>query len=222
VHDNALDFLESVLKPQLRNILVPLLDSDVTIEERVRIANRLLGAQVESREEAVLTLMLSDDPWLKSCAAYAIGTLKLKSLEGELDRWLNAADPLLREYIPKDYKMGVLSRSAAIWSLGLLHAGIPDEALAKQLMERIADDLSGPGNPPEMDQVKHMSAASIVRMKAASQVPDLRKRITPEIVPDRMGMTMRWAVMQLTGEHIPEPSPRRIGKTGWFLEPLDE
>jgi HEAT repeat protein len=132
------------------------------------------------------------------------------------------ADPLLQEYIPKDYKMGVLSRSSAIWSLGLLHGGIPDEALAKQLMERIADDLSGPGNPPEMDQVKYMSAASIVRMKAESQVPDLRKRITPEISPNRMGMTMRWAVMQLTGEHIPEPSPRRIGKTGWFLESLDE
>jgi AAA family ATP:ADP antiporter len=97
VHDNALEFLESVLKPQLRSILVPLLDSDVSIDDRVRIANRLLGAQVESREEAVLTLMLSDDPWLKSCAAYAIGTLKLKSLEGELDRWLNATDPLLRE-----------------------------------------------------------------------------------------------------------------------------
>lgn len=97
VHDNALEFLESVLKPQMRNLLVPLLDSEVTVSERVRLANRLVGAQVESQEEAVLTLMISDDPWLKSCAAYAIGTLRLKSLEGELEKWLDAADPLLRE-----------------------------------------------------------------------------------------------------------------------------
>jgi AAA family ATP:ADP antiporter len=97
VHDNALEFLESILKPQLRGLLVPLLDSEVSVAERVRLANRLVGAGVETQEEAVSMLLLSEDPWLKSCAAYAIGTLGLKSLEGELDKWVNAADPLLRE-----------------------------------------------------------------------------------------------------------------------------
>lgn len=97
VHDNALEFLESVLKPELRKLLVPLLDSEVSVAERVKLANRLVGAEVATQEEAVLTLLVSDDLWLKSCAAYAIGTLGLKSLEGELEKWLNAADPLLRE-----------------------------------------------------------------------------------------------------------------------------
>jgi AAA family ATP:ADP antiporter len=97
VHDNSLEFLESILKPQLRSLLVPLLDSEVGIPERVRLANRLVGAGVDSQEEAVSMLLLSEDPWLKSCAAYAIGTLGLKSLEGELDKWMSAADPLLRE-----------------------------------------------------------------------------------------------------------------------------
>jgi AAA family ATP:ADP antiporter len=97
VHDNSLEFLESILKPQLRSLLIPLLDSEVGVPERVRLANRLVGAGVDSQEEAVSMLLVSEDPWLKSCAAYAIGTLGLKSLEAELDKWIDAPDPLLRE-----------------------------------------------------------------------------------------------------------------------------
>jgi AAA family ATP:ADP antiporter len=97
VHSNALEFLDNVLKPQLRSVLVPLLDGDISVEERVRLANRLVGAKVESQEEAVAALVGSDDPWLKSCGAYAIGTLGLKSLEKYLDECLSHPDPLLRE-----------------------------------------------------------------------------------------------------------------------------
>ncbi len=97
VHDNALEFLDNVLKPQMRNVLVPLFDSDVSVGERVERANRLLGAKVETREEAAAALVYSDDPWLKSCGAYAIGSFGLKSLEKELDNCLNHPDPLLRE-----------------------------------------------------------------------------------------------------------------------------
>ena len=41
--------------------------------------------------------MVSEDPWLQSCAAYAIGALGLQSLEPDLDRWLGHSDALLRE-----------------------------------------------------------------------------------------------------------------------------
>src|SRR5262249_51068347 len=118
----------------------------------------------------------------------------------------------------KDHIMGLRSRSSAIWSLGLLHEGTPDEPLAVQLMERIADDSI---MPPEMAPVKMMGAVSLGRMKAVSQAPALRKRITPAITPDRMGMTIRWAVMELTGEQIPAPAPAKSGKLPWFLEPLE-
>ncbi len=37
VHDNALEFLDNVLKPQLREMLVPLLDGKVTVHERARL-----------------------------------------------------------------------------------------------------------------------------------------------------------------------------------------
>jgi len=97
VHDNALEFLDNLLKSQLRDMLVPLLDGKVTVGERARIANRLVRAQIENREHAVVALVTSDDPWLRSCGAYAIGNFGLKSLEGELNRCLNDTDPLLRE-----------------------------------------------------------------------------------------------------------------------------
>jgi AAA family ATP:ADP antiporter len=97
VHDNALEFLDNVLKSQLRDMLVPLLDSKITVAERAQLAHRLVRTKIESQEQAVAELVASDDPWLKSCGAYAIGTLGIKSLADQLDRCMNESDPLLRE-----------------------------------------------------------------------------------------------------------------------------
>jgi hypothetical protein len=97
VYDNALEFLENVLKSPLRVTLVPLLDGRVTPKERARLADRLVHTKLESREQAVSELVSSEDPWLKSCGVYAIGSFHMNSLAGELDRCLGHADPLLRE-----------------------------------------------------------------------------------------------------------------------------
>jgi hypothetical protein len=97
VYDNALEFLENVLKSQLRAILVPLLDGKVSPKQRAAIAERFVRAKVGNREQAVAELVASDDPWLKSCGAYAIGTFRIKSLEVELGKCLEHPDPLLRE-----------------------------------------------------------------------------------------------------------------------------
>ena len=97
LHDNALELLDHVLKPQLRALLVPLIDSEVSIEERMAAAHQILGCGLGGCEEAVAALIYSEDPWLKACAAYSIGALGLTSLEPELARWLEDPDPLLRE-----------------------------------------------------------------------------------------------------------------------------
>jgi ATP:ADP antiporter, AAA family len=97
VYDNALEFLDNVLKSQLREMLVPLLDGKVTVCDRARLAKRIVRATIENQEQAVAALVASDDPWLRSCGAYAIGTFGIRSLEGELNRCLNDSDPLLRE-----------------------------------------------------------------------------------------------------------------------------
>jgi len=132
-----------------------------------------------------------------------------------------AAERLLRTYVPKNLSLGERSRAAAVWSLGLLHEGVPDEPLARQLMERVADD-GGLGIPSEIGLVKQMSAASIGRMLAVSQAGPLRTYHGPATRADPLGLTIRWALKRLTGEELPEPPLPRIGKGGWFLEPLDD
>jgi AAA family ATP:ADP antiporter len=97
IHDNALEFLENVLQPSLRALLVPLLDSAVSIGRRVELANQTLGTTLRDREEAVELLARSPDPWLQSCAAYAIGAFSLRSLAPFLDVWQQSDDALLKE-----------------------------------------------------------------------------------------------------------------------------
>jgi AAA family ATP:ADP antiporter len=96
VRANALEFLDNVLKPELRQVLVPVLDSQVSIEERIVLADRIVGAPVETSEEAVATLLASEDAWLRSCAVYAVGTLQLHGLEEEIRRFETSPDPVLQ------------------------------------------------------------------------------------------------------------------------------
>lgn len=96
VQDNAVEFLEAVVTPQLRSLLVPLFDRGVSIRQRAHLANRLLGASLGDREEAVAVMVMSQDPWLQSCAAYAIGEFRLTRFEPKLEEWAANADPLLR------------------------------------------------------------------------------------------------------------------------------
>jgi hypothetical protein len=131
------------------------------------------------------------------------------------------AEPLLLQHVPKKFALGVRARSAAIWSLGLLHEGIPDEALAGKLMERITDNGPPPA-PPELDPVKHTSAVSIGRMKAISQAESLRQLITPTVPNHRVAMAVRWALIELTGEQVPGPEPQVIRGISSFLQPLND
>jgi AAA family ATP:ADP antiporter len=99
VHDNALEFLENILTPELRGLLIPLLDSEVPRAARLALADRVLGARAPSETEAVRLLLLSDDPWLKSCGVYAVGALGLDALMPEVEALADEPDPLLRETV---------------------------------------------------------------------------------------------------------------------------
>lgn len=113
VHDNALEFLDNVLKTQMRDLLVPLLDGRVSVAERASRANRLIRVAMDTPEQAIMALMSSEDPWLKSCGAYAIGSLGIKSLEDQLAQCLDHPDALLRETArTAKAQLGQQSRSA--------------------------------------------------------------------------------------------------------------
>jgi hypothetical protein len=66
---------------------------------RLALADRILGARAPSETEAVRLLLLSDDPWLKSCGVYAVGALGLGALMPEVEALADAPDALLRETV---------------------------------------------------------------------------------------------------------------------------
>jgi AAA family ATP:ADP antiporter len=99
VRANSLELLDNVLEPELRHLLVPLLDSQVSVDERIAIADRLVGAPLDTAEQAVETLLSSEDPWLRSSAIYAVGALQLHTLAGELGRFDDETDPVLRQSV---------------------------------------------------------------------------------------------------------------------------
>jgi len=96
-HDNATEFLDNVLDGGLRRLLLPLVDSAVSAAERGRRASQVLDIGVDDVEQAVAAFLKSDDPWLKACGVYAVGTLDLRSLEPLLDSCLLHDDELLRD-----------------------------------------------------------------------------------------------------------------------------
>jgi AAA family ATP:ADP antiporter len=97
VHDNALEFVETVLSPDLRERLVPLIDSGVTVDDRLQLADTWTRVPVRSVADAVRVLMYADDATLQAASAVLIGELRLGALAAPLAGW--AADPnaLLRE-----------------------------------------------------------------------------------------------------------------------------
>lgn len=97
VRANAIEFLDNVLKPELRQLIIPLFDAQVNLAERVAHANRLLGTAVESRSQAIETLFSSGDAWLRSCGAYAAGVLELQNLRPGLEALARDPDALVRE-----------------------------------------------------------------------------------------------------------------------------
>jgi AAA family ATP:ADP antiporter len=96
VHDNAVEFMDSVLPPEVRQVIIPLFDRDVTVANRIEMANKMLGSSIGDREEAIEVMAQSQDPWLRACAAYAMGEMRLTRFAQTLDQWATDADPLLR------------------------------------------------------------------------------------------------------------------------------
>ena len=126
-------------------------------------------------------------------------------------------DDFLRSYIPKNSPFPADSRAGAIWALGHLHAGKPDDKLADQFGGRLAD--INPMDPEDAD-VRRMSAVSLGRMKAEDSVDVLRQWLDAESVNSEVGYACGWAIELITGEPMDQPMTREVSPLGWFLDPL--
>jgi len=126
-------------------------------------------------------------------------------------------ESLMLEYVPKDLLMGERSRSAAVWALGWLHEGVPDDALGQKLLERINDTSI---IPPESFLLKRQAIITLARMKAVSFAANLRIPVENGTSNEPVAISRVWAIEQLTGEKLPGPKPDTIGYGTWFLEPV--
>jgi len=126
------------------------------------------------------------------------------------------AEPMLRKFVPKTSRH-VISRSAAVWALGHLHADNPDPALIKELIERLEDVNS---MPPEWEEVRQMCAVSLGRMHAEEALPSFRRFLGPVFGYDPTLMRIRWAQIEITGEDFPLPRVPMYVLSNFFLESL--
>ncbi|MEX0818359.1 MAG: hypothetical protein WD070_02165, partial [Pirellulaceae bacterium] len=124
------------------------------------------------------------------------------------------AEPLMRKYIPKDLLYTGATRPAAVWAIGKLHEGQADDALARLLAARLADNAS---LLPELESVRRMSAIGIGRMKAESQLATVRQFLIE--APSTSGLACAWALEQMTGEKHEFSFEQVRGAGGWFLSP---
>jgi AAA family ATP:ADP antiporter len=66
VRANAIEFLDHALPPQIREVLLPLVDPDVSIDERVRLAERMIGAPLAGEPGDVAALQRDAEARLES------------------------------------------------------------------------------------------------------------------------------------------------------------
>jgi CheY-like chemotaxis protein len=108
---NALEVLEHMLHPELYRRLANVLDPEIGIRERLDFARQFCRIGVHSRAEALRILLHSEDRWMRVCALYAIGGLRIRELGPEIEGLSRDADPLLAE--------------TAIWTLSRLAVNGP-------------------------------------------------------------------------------------------------
>jgi ATP/ADP translocase/HEAT repeat protein len=96
IRAQSTEFLETVLTPGHRALLAPLL-VDVSENERAHIAAARLGRSVPVWPELLQELAASHDLWLRTCAVFAIGSLKIPNLGVCADEALSSPDETLRQ-----------------------------------------------------------------------------------------------------------------------------
>ncbi|MFM8251682.1 MAG: HEAT repeat domain-containing protein [Planctomycetota bacterium] len=127
------------------------------------------------------------------------------------------AEPLMRQFVPKNLSLSGEMRGAACWALAWLHEGEASSDLVGLFAARLADAGT---TPPEVHHVRLMSAVGLGRLKAASQVELLRKFADQDGEYSEIGLACRWSVELLSDYRYPPKKPRTLNVSGWFLQPL--
>jgi len=93
---NALEYLDNALAADHRQILAPFVD-ELGQDEMLALAERRYGMRFENYQTTLAEILAGDDPWLRTCALYVVGSRKERSLTGGVEQNLNASHPQVRE-----------------------------------------------------------------------------------------------------------------------------
>jgi len=94
--DHAIEFLDSLLPATLKQSLIPLIDRRAsTTAPEVKVA--VFPSGRTTFDDRLAAVVRGPDPWLASCALYAIGEQKMATLTEAVRDALGASDSLVRE-----------------------------------------------------------------------------------------------------------------------------
>jgi hypothetical protein len=136
------------------------------------------------------------------------GLMRLKDMQAFLEPNFNKSEP-----------GGQFKRAAAMWTLGLFHENDPVPELTKSFLGRLAERF---GSPPEMNEVRRMSAIALGVIRAKAAVPGLLEGYQVDSPESAIPDSARWSIGMI-GEPLPDPVkafPQAVG--GWSLSPVDD
>jgi ATP:ADP antiporter, AAA family len=96
VRGNAAEYVESVLTPEHRTLVTPLLP-DAPADARLELARARYGLTQLSPQASLVRLLEDDDPWLRTCALYVAGLRRERSLAPGVESNLESQDTRVRE-----------------------------------------------------------------------------------------------------------------------------
>jgi AAA family ATP:ADP antiporter len=97
VRANALELLDNLLRPSLKRALLPIIDHEVPLREKVEKGRAQWRLSAWSAEEAVGELISNGDRWVRVCAIYTAGERGWKGLEGAVAKLRGSGDALVSE-----------------------------------------------------------------------------------------------------------------------------
>jgi AAA family ATP:ADP antiporter len=92
----AIEFLDNILKREVKSLILPLLEEEVPEHLVTRIAP-VFNLHVPGRDDAMQTLLQQPNPWLKACTLHAVGSELNTDLAPFCRELLKDGDPLVRE-----------------------------------------------------------------------------------------------------------------------------
>jgi hypothetical protein len=149
--------------------------------------------------------------YLGQQSAYLIqyaGLMRMKDLQSFLEPNFKKSEP-----------GGIEKRSAAMWTMGLIHENDSDPALTKSFLGRLADRE---GMMPEQLQVRRMAAVALGILRAKSAASGLNEAYELDSVEAMIPDSARWA-LGMIGEPMPAPTKGFLSNVGgWKLNPLGD